>query len=699
MLILVAFTVGHLSTQIRLRLALNNRSHSTERKQFDEMAFLHAITLAITEATSEDQLIERATQIIAEKLFLDNFAFLLVDERLSTLRVHPSNLIYHNLADDMVISIGKGVVGHVVETGLPERVADVALSPYYFQVNPKTRSELAVPLKLGENVIGVINAESKKLDAFSEADERLLITLAGQISTTIARLRAAEIERRNAEELAVLYDLSQQLILQLDIEHVLEETYKGVTRLLDTSNFYIALLDPKKSQVTFPINRYSQSDEDLSFDVLSDDEGLTGHILQTKAPILIKEDSIEWQKRNKIKIVGELPQSWLGVPLLIGNKAIGVMAIQDYELPNVYDEHDQKLLSAIASQAAVAIENARLFEETELHAKELSVLNELAQTLTQQLDIDRVLKETYKGVIRLVDTSDFYIGILNSEKDTITFPFFVSSSEEDLKYLEMAPDEGLTGHILKTKDPIMINDNFKLWEEENEVESVGEMPQSWLGAPLLIGNEAIGVMTIQDFKNQNAYDEHDLEMMTAIASQAAVAIQNAHLFDKVNRLASLDELTGLYNRRHFLELAQVEFNRVERYRRPLSIIVLDIDKFKDFNDNYGHAIGDRILQIVTKLCLQTLRNTDIMGRYGGEEFVILLPETNMEVAGTVAERLRKSVAETIIPTETSNLRATVSIGIAEKNELTPTLETLIARADQAMYIAKHQGRNQVASSV
>jgi diguanylate cyclase (GGDEF)-like protein len=128
-------------------------------------------------------------------------------------------------------------------------------------------------------------------------------------------------------------------------------------------------------------------------------------------------------------------------------------------------------------------------------------------------------------------------------------------------------------------------------------------------------------------------------------------------------------------------------------------MMLDIDHFKDFNDNFGHALGDRVLQVVADLCKQSLRETDILGRYGGEEFIILLPETDRHIAQTVAERLRREISQEIIPTEKGDLNVTVSIGVAENNELTPTLETLIARADQAMYIAKHKGRNQVATSI
>jgi two-component system cell cycle response regulator len=128
-------------------------------------------------------------------------------------------------------------------------------------------------------------------------------------------------------------------------------------------------------------------------------------------------------------------------------------------------------------------------------------------------------------------------------------------------------------------------------------------------------------------------------------------------------------------------------------------MLLDIDRFKNFNDTYGHAIGDKVLQVVARQCKKSLRNTDILARYGGEEFVILLPETNLQVAKAVAERLRREIAQEIIPTEKGDLNVTVSIGVAENNELSPTLETLIARADQAMYIAKHKGRNRVATSI
>jgi diguanylate cyclase (GGDEF)-like protein len=213
--------------------------------------------------------------------------------------------------------------------------------------------------------------------------------------------------------------------------------------------------------------------------------------------------------------------------------------------------------------------------------------------------------------------------------------------------------------------------------------------------PLMIDQKTQGLLWLWG----ESLHEDDLPAMSIFANQVAIAIENARLFGEVQRLASIDELTSLHNRRHFLGIAQIEFNRGLRYKRSLSAMLLDIDHFKQFNDTYGHAVGDTVLQVVARHCKQSLRSTDYLGRYGGEEFVILLPETKLEIAKTVAERLRKSISNAKIPTEKGNLSVTVSIGVAEISELTPTLETLIARADQAMYIAKHKGRNQVATSI
>ena len=181
------------------------------------------------------------------------------------------------------------------------------------------------------------------------------------------------------------------------------------------------------------------------------------------------------------------------------------------------------------------------------------------------------------------------------------------------------------------------------------------------------------------------------------ATQAAAAIANARLYSEVQRLAITDPLTGLYNRRGFSEIGYREVERARRYKRPLSVIMLDIDHFKKVNDTYKHAVGDEVLRILAQRCRNRTREVDILGRYGGEEIVILLPETDRAGGLQAAEHLRKDVAEEPFETEVGPLWITISLGVTDSMGGECELDELVDRADAAMYAAKQAGRNRVMS--
>jgi diguanylate cyclase (GGDEF)-like protein len=170
-------------------------------------------------------------------------------------------------------------------------------------------------------------------------------------------------------------------------------------------------------------------------------------------------------------------------------------------------------------------------------------------------------------------------------------------------------------------------------------------------------------------------------------------IRNAELLE---RLATIDSMTGLYNRRHFLALAETEWGRFQRYRRPLSMLMIDIDHFKSVNDRYGHAVGDQAIISVATACQQGKRNSDVVGRLGGEEFAILLPETEQAQAAIVAERIRESVAGHLLSVHDVQFKLTISIGIAAATASMSGTDALLRAADQALYQAKSEGRNRFA---
>jgi diguanylate cyclase (GGDEF)-like protein len=219
--------------------------------------------------------------------------------------------------------------------------------------------------------------------------------------------------------------------------------------------------------------------------------------------------------------------------------------------------------------------------------------------------------------------------------------------------------------------------------------------RSYLVVPICLHNDVLGLLRL-DGENPGGFSAEDAKRLQPLANAAAIALENARLFGEVQRLAITDGLTGTYNRRHFFELAEREMERGRRYGHSVSGIMLDIDHFKQVNDTYGHAIGDQVLRIVAERCSEGIREIDILGRYGGEEFAIILPATGLSGAYSMAERLRRCVADVPALTERGDLAVTISLGVASSAEGDEGVTALLNRADAAMYEAKQAGRNRVA---
>ncbi len=219
--------------------------------------------------------------------------------------------------------------------------------------------------------------------------------------------------------------------------------------------------------------------------------------------------------------------------------------------------------------------------------------------------------------------------------------------------------------------------------------------RSYLALPICLHDRVLGLLRL-DGDTPGGFSAEDAKRLQPLANAAAIALENARLFGEVQRLAITDGLTGTYNRRHFFELAEREIERGRRYGHAVSAIMLDIDHFKQVNDTYGHATGDQVLRAAAERCSESIRDVDILGRYGGEEFVVVLPATDLSGALSTAERLRQCVAETPIPTDRGDVTITISLGVASNIQDNGDLAVLLNRADAAMYAAKQAGRNRVA---
>jgi diguanylate cyclase (GGDEF)-like protein len=217
-----------------------------------------------------------------------------------------------------------------------------------------------------------------------------------------------------------------------------------------------------------------------------------------------------------------------------------------------------------------------------------------------------------------------------------------------------------------------------------------------LALPLIQHGVIIGVVCLE---SREPYDQAITRLAYSLTQPAAMAVENARLFDEVQRLATLDGLTGTFNHRHFMDLARTEIDRARRFSQPLSALMLDVDDFKSVNDSYGHAVGDQVLRGLAERCHSALRSIDVLGRYGGEEFAIMLPNTERHSgAAVLAERIRRRVDEEPFKTDAGPIHVTVSVGVASVDDPTEGLGALLKRADLALYEAKQAGRNCVVES-
>ncbi|MCK4668311.1 sensor domain-containing diguanylate cyclase, partial [Candidatus Dependentiae bacterium] len=361
-----------------------------------------------------------------------------------------------------------------------------------------------------------------------------------------------------------------------------------------------------------------------------------------------------------------------------------------------FSESDLSIVSIFSKYSAIAINNANLVTERNQKIKQLTALNKISFGISGELEMDSLLELIYLECKEIMDTKNFYIAVYDSKTKTINFPL----NFEDGKMVPSAPiklSDGLTGYIIKNKKSLILNTYDAKQRKKLKIKGVGRKSKSWLGVPMISRDKILGVIAVQNFESENVYDENDENVLKTIANQAALAIRNAMLYEKMKIFSNTDGLTGLFNSRHFWETLPKELDRAFRYNRSMSMVIFDLDNFKNYNDTYGHQVGDFLLKKVAQIILKTARTADFCARYGGEEFVVILPETDLKGAYNLAERIRKKVEKTIFKYkyDTVVVKMTISGGVSTFSPEIYEPRDLVKYADTALYEAKRLGKNNV----
>jgi diguanylate cyclase (GGDEF)-like protein len=338
----------------------------------------------------------------------------------------------------------------------------------------------------------------------------------------------------------------------------------------------------------------------------------------------------------------------------------------------------------------------RLQSSLQFEINRQQIINKVSRSLSSSLEIHQVITMVTTAVQSALDADTYYFGLL--EGDTVHLELFYDDGEF-FPSMNVPLEGTLAGQVIQSRQPLLIQDlpeerkklniNFKLVGKNR-------VSLSWLGVPLISGKEVLGIIAVASYQKA-AFDQRDLELLENIAQRAAMALDNAYHHLEVETRSQRDSLTGVLNHNTFLARLEQAVQTAQVCSQPICLIMVDIDHFKKYNDTYGHLTGDRVLIELTQTIRHNIKKDDLVGRWGGEEFIIALPDTQPEQAFLVAERIRAACQKIIILDRDKKVipAPTISQGIACLPIDTNSLEKLIDIADQRLYLAKERGRNQI----
>lgn len=520
-------------------------------------------------------------------------------------------------------------------------------------------------------------------------------TLGSHPSTVEADAVALKLKRY----LDALLSVSLASSSELQPDQLARSALDEIVRLLGAERAFLFLVVPGSEELYAAAGR-NMNGQDL-LDLRGFSTTVVEHVRTSRRALVVSGTDEGFVLGSESAVLHDL-RSIIAAPLMIRDRMVGVVYLDSRVARGIFTEDDVEILLAIANHIAIALETARA-AQLELHVyaereqrRLAETLRNLSNALNSTLELREVLGRLLECLAQIVPYDSATVVMIEDGMFQVVAGIGHPDTRQVRRVRLPVADDALFSEISRTRRPIVLEDA----QRDHRFHGHGSTGyvRGWIGVPLLMGDEVIGMLTV-DSKTPGAYSQHDAEMAFTFAGQAVIALENARLFGEVQRLAVTDELTGSSNRRSFYELAEREFRRAKRYRRPVSAIMLDIDNFKRVNDTHGHLVGDAVLRELARRCHDTVREVDIFGRYGGEEFAVILPDTELDEAKhTLAERLRLAVSDRPFDTPGGPIDVTVSLGVAEVSADIPNLAALLDRADTALYAAKRAGKNRVESA-
>lgn len=507
--------------------------------------------------------------------------------------------------------------------------------------------------------------------------------------------RFIEQERRAYLTAETLQKATAAINSSLELNRVLEIILEQLQLVIAYDSASLMLIEDGILRV-LAVRGHPQPQIALQVRFRLEEDPLASWIAGRKSSLILRDAQQDERFINRGE--ADYVRGWLGAPLILYDQVIGILTL-DSRKANRYTQPDADLVGAFATHAALAINNARLFQHERQQRIFTEVIREIGLLLSSSLRADQILGTILEQVGRVVPYDSASIFLLEEDRARVVTwrgydRFGVDRFMKDVSFpLDKADN---LKRLFETRQSFFIPDIQK--ESRWMATETSRHIRSWIGVPLIAQDQVLGFLSL-DKTEVDFYTHEHASNLEMLAGHAALALRNALEYGEVELASQTDFLTGTFNRRYFLQQLTAELERARRGKYPLSLLMVDIDHYKRVNDSYGHAIGDQVLQMVVARIKDELRAADCLTRYGGEEFMVILPGTSQTAMKEIAERLRQAVAKEPFGCKDNNaelaIPVTISVGGATYPVHAQGAQELILLVDQALYQAKSKGRNVV----
>jgi PAS domain S-box-containing protein len=457
--------------------------------------------------------------------------FLIEHERSELYPAVANDALWRIIPPDYCQKMGAGLIGAAAATGRTILANDPCSDERYLEVGGwHVPASVSVPIQIADRVIGVLEVEAEQPGAFTEEDAAALEIAADQLAVAVENANLLQQTQRRVAELATVNEIGRAISSALHTDQLAELIYGQVSNLLNTRNFHIAHYQPESGliDVEFLVERGQRQPPVL----LTLGQGLTSHVLRTGEPTLLTNGVEEFMRERDLVETRQVAKSWLGVPMIAEDRVIGAIAVQSFDREGAFDAGHLELLTTIAGQAATAYHNASLFQERQQRIEQLNVLSETAQAISATLDLEALLEVIYQQASRIVDTTNFFIALWEEDEAEISFPFVVDPEQRD-DWQPQAKEVGLTGIVVDTGRPLLLPTVEAELDRNSGLEVDLGLCRSWLGVPMIAEDKVLGVIAVQDYEQECAYNPEHVRLLSTLAAQAAVALRNAQLYRQI----------------------------------------------------------------------------------------------------------------------------------------------------------------------